>query len=414
MKIYVKTFGCRVNQVETESLIERIREGGHELIDNFETAGAVLINTCSVTGEADKDCARFLRVISRRNPDCRIIVTGCYATVNPERVLQNAPGAVIVGNKDKQNIPALLFGLKETQGFGWRAKEHLGHSRAFVKIQDGCNCRCKYCIVPTARPDLSSKSVAETLDEAAVLAANGYAEIVLSGINIGNYKCPDTGKDLAGLLDSLWTLKGDFRIRFSSIEVRNINDALLESALRGGERFCDYFHVPLQAGSDKVLCEMGRNYDLSLYSAAASRLRKAWPGLGLYADIIAGYPAETHEDFEAALKFVEETKFAGLHVFSYSPRQGTPAAQMPQLAREEIKTRSQTLRALDKKLRAEFAQSLVGTVQRVALEKEGDGRPHGLTGNFVNVDIEGNIPSAPIFAARIKEAKSGRCIAGQI
>ena len=410
MKIYVKTFGCRVNQVETESLLERICEGGHELADNFEVADAVLVNTCSVTGEADKDCARFLRVISRRNPRCRIIITGCYATVSPQSALENAPGAELVPNADKQKIPALLFGAAETQGFGWRTKAHHGHSRAFVKIQDGCNTGCKYCIVPSARPQLTSKAVAETADEVAVLAQNGYAEIVLSGINIGNYRCPQTDADLAGLLDSLWKLEGNFRVRLSSIEARNINERLLESAVRGGDRFCDFFHIPLQAGSDKVLKEMGRNYTLSFYSEMVAKLRRAWPGLGLYADVIAGYPTETQADFEAALKFMEATDFAGLHVFRYSPRSGTFAAQLPQLPQQVIKERAEILRALDVKRRRIFAAGLVGTVQSIMLEWKKPGPPCGITGNFVSVELEGaQKPPAPIIRARITAANGGKC-----
>jgi len=189
MNVYLKTFGCRVNQSATESLRERIVKAGHKICEKFEDADSAVINGCSVTGEADKDCARLLRLISRRNPKCHIIVTGCYATVFPQAALSNAPSAELVPNPRKQDIPSDFFGADKISGFGWRATAHHGHSRAFVKIQDGCKGGCKYCIVPQARAEMTSKFVAETLAEIRSLTDNGYGEIVLSGINIGNYNC---------------------------------------------------------------------------------------------------------------------------------------------------------------------------------------------------------------------------------
>jgi len=408
MRIYFKTFGCRVNQIETQSLLEAAERAGHEIVSGFEEAQLAVVNSCSVTGAADKDCLRLLRVISRRNPECRILATGCIAAVMPEKIRENASAAEIIPNSAKRDIPARFFGAVSGEGFGWKISAHRGHSRAFVKIQDGCAGSCNYCLVRLARPDLSSKPLPETLEELAGLVGNGYGELVLSGINIGNYKCPATGADLAGLLRAIWKLDGDFRIRLSSIEARNVDAALLDSASAGGEKFCDYFHIPLQSGSDSVLKAMGRDYDAAFYLRAVESVRGKWPGAGIYADVIAGYPAETQKDFEAGLEFIESARLAGLHVFSFSPRPGTPAEKLKQLLPEAVRERAEKLRALDKQLRCHYAGSLVNTAQRVVVE-ECPGGFNGLAGNFVEVALSGEKPAGAFAKVKILSAAGGKC-----
>ena len=400
---FIKTFGCRVNQVESQALWEQFLRGGFTPADSFETADLCLLNTCTVTHQADKDVEKQIRQILRRNPKARLVLTGCYAAAHEAAVREKFPQAEIIG---KYDLGKKLFNVPDVC---WTVSGHEGHSRAFIKIQDGCDCFCSYCIVPYARPVKRSKPLADVLSEIQTLEQKGFAEIVLTGINIGNYACPQTGTDLAGLCEQIAALPGRFRIRFSSIELQTVTDGIiLQMALRP-DRFCNYFHLPLQAGCDKVLKDMNRHYDTAAYRARVADLRRQVPHIGIFADVIAGYPTETEADFEATASFIREVKLAGLHVFSYSPRPGTPAAALKQLPHEEIKRRSDALRALDKELRAQFAASLVGTEQEVFVEEHKQGRPHGITSNFQQTVLETDLPCHGLVRVRIAGAEGPLC-----
>lgn len=400
---FIKTFGCRVNQVESQALWEQFLRGGFTPADSFETADLCLLNTCTVTHQADKDVEKQIRQILRRNPKARLVLTGCYAAAHEAAVREKFPQAEIIG---KYDLGKKLFNVPDVC---WTVSGHEGHSRAFIKIQDGCDCFCSYCIVPYARPVKRSKPLADVLSEIQTLEQKGFAEIVLTGINIGNYACPQTGTDLAGLCEQIAALPGRFRIRFSSIELQTVTDGIiLQMALRP-DRFCNYFHLPLQAGCDKVLKDMNRHYDTAAYRARVADLRRQVPHIGIFADVIAGYPTETEADFEATASFIREVKLAGLHVFSYSPRPGTPAAALKQLPHEEIKRRSDALRALDKELRAQFAASLVGTEQEVFVEEHKQGRPHGITSNFQQTVLETDLPCHGLVRVRIAGTEGSLC-----
>ena len=251
------------------------------------------------------------------------------------------------------------------------------------------------------------------LQEIDTLEKKGFAEVVLTGINIGNYKCPQTGGDLAELCRHIAQMKGHFRVRFSSIELQTVTDGVIEMMHEYPARFCNYFHLPLQAGCDKVLKDMNRHYDTAAYAVKVQELRARVPQMGVFADVIAGYPTETEQDFEDTYQFIKKVKLAGLHVFSYSPRPGTPAAALKQLPHEEIKRRSDALRALDKELRAAFAASLVGTEQDVFVEEHKDGRPHGITSNFQPVVLETQAPVHGLVRVRIIRAEGPLCV-GQV
>ncbi len=242
----------------------------------------------------------------------------------------------------------------------------------------------------------------------------GFAEIVLTGINIGNYVCPETDTDLAGLCEQIAALPGCFRIRFSSIELQTVTEGIIRQMALRPDRFCNYFHLPLQAGCDKILKDMNRHYDTAAYRARVADLRQQVPQIGIFADVIAGYPTETEADFEATVSFIREVKLAGLHVFSYSPRPGTPAAALKQLPPEVIKRRSDALRALDKELRAAFAASLAGTEQEVFVEEHKQGRPHGITSNFQPTVLETNQPCRGLIRVRITGAEGAVCLAKPI
>lgn len=401
---FIKTFGCRVNQVESQAILEQFLRAGAKPAASFETADICVLNTCTVTHQADKDVEKQIRQILRRNPSARLVLTGCYAAAHTDMIRQKFPQAEIVG---KYDLGRVLF---DTDDVCWTVSGHEGHSRAFIKIQDGCDCFCSYCIVPFARSEKRSKPLADVLCEIKTLEEKGFSEIVLTGINIGNYRCPQTGADLAELCAYIARQSGRFRVRFSSIELQTVTGGIIDAMAARPDRFCNYFHLPLQAGCDKILADMNRHYDTAAYRARVADLRAKVPQIGIFADVIAGYPTETEEDFEKTAAFIREVKLAGLHVFSYSPRPGTKAALLKQLPLQEIKRRAEVLRALDKELRAAFALSLVGTEQTVFVEEHKDGLPHGITSNFQQVVLENSsAPMHGLVRATITRAEGPLC-----
>ena len=400
---FIKTFGCRVNQVESQAILEQFRRAGFTPADNFETADICLLNTCTVTHQADKDVEKLTRQILRRNPNARLILTGCYAAAHQDHIRHLFPTAKIVG---KYDLGRVLFNQND---ICWTVSGHEGHSRAFIKIQDGCDNFCSYCIVPYARSVKKSKPITDVLTEIRQLVQNGFLEIVLTGINIGNFSCPQTGADLAALCQQIAALPGHFRLRFSSIELPTVSDGIIRQMHQHPQRFCNYFHLPLQAGCNKILKDMNRHYTTQDYAKRVADLRREVPQIGIFADVIAGYPTETEADFETTYQFIKSQQLSGLHVFSYSPRPGTPAAQLPQLPAEEIKRRADKLRALDKELRAAFAAGLVGTEQEVFVEEKKQGAAHGITSNFQQVILPEICHAHGLVRVKIVRAGNNLC-----
>lgn len=400
---FIKTFGCRVNQVESQAILEQFERAGFTPADSFETADVCVLNTCTVTHQADKDVEKLIRQILRRNPSARLVLTGCYAAAHKEHIAALFPSAEIVG---KYDLGRVLFAQEDVC---WTVSGHEGHSRAFIKIQDGCDNFCSYCIVPYARSVKRSKPLPDVLSEIQNLVQNGFLEIVLTGINIGNYLCPKTGADLAALCAQIAKMPGNFRIRFSSIELPTVSDGVIMHMHTFPARFCNYFHLPLQAGCDKILADMNRHYTTADYAARVAYLRQEVAQIGIFADVIAGYPTETEADFEATYQFIKSQQLAGLHVFSYSPRPGTPAAKLPQLAHEEIKRRADKLRELDKELRAKFAASLLGTEQTVFVEEKKGAHLHGITSNFQTVLLPENKEAHGLVRVKITRVENNLC-----
>ncbi len=409
MKIYIKTFGCRVNQVESEALLENCLQKGFTSADDIKQADLCLLNTCAVTHRAERDAKKEIRTILRQNPRAKIIITGCCAKVRKEALEKEFPSLKIIL---KDDVASFLFGRE----IDWSVKAHSGKTRAFVKIQDGCNNFCSYCIVPFARPIKTSKPKEIVLEEIQNLIKNGYREIVLSGINIGNYLCPKSGANLAVLLSEICALEGNFRIRFSSIELNTITDDLLEAAQTAGKKFCPYLHIPLQSGSSKVLKEMNRKYDAPQYIKRLKEIKDSIKEIAFFTDVIAGFPTETEQDFKQTLALIEQVKFAGLHVFSYSKREGTSAALMKQLPSSVIKERSIILHSLDKKLRQDFALSLKGQKQDFLAEEYVPSKKvlSGVLANFARAEIaclEQQKTPCGVFEVEITDAKDGVCLA---
>ena len=408
MKVYFKTVGCRVNQVETQSLAEKFLGLGHVATDELRDADVVVVNSCSVTEYADRDTFNFIKKAVASNPKARLVVTGCIATLNPKKILELAPGAAIFPNVDKGKIPFQLAGLPAKEDF-FSVGGFAGRTRAFVKIQDGCSLGCAYCIVPSARSEMKSKPTTAALAEIKKLIDSGFKEIVLCGTRLGMYKCPDAGKDLTAFMRDIFELSGDFRIRFSSLEPGEVSEELAAVLKGGGERFCDYFHLPLQAGSDAVLKDMGRPYDTAQYMTKLEILRRNFKEPGLFADIIAGYPTETEEQFAETLAFVGDCFFAGLHVFRFSRRPGTRAYALKPLAPAIVRDRAERLRALDLKLRAAYAESMCGRSLKVLVLKSKGRQALGLASNFLNVGLKGEFAPGSFVKARILDASGGSC-----
>ena len=398
MKIFIKTYGCRVNQVESEAVLEEFLAQGHTITQDFKNANLCFINTCSVTSNADKEAEKFIRTLLKQNPSAQIIVSGCFARVKKDYLLQKYPTIKIYF---KEDLSKALFNKE----IDWSVKEHSGHSRAFIKIQDGCDCFCSYCIVPYTRPIKTSKPKEIVLSEIKKLIANNYSEIVLTGINIGNYSCPKTKANLADLCSEIFALEGSFRVRFSSIEINTISDDLIDVLSKAGQKFCSYLHLPLQSGSTKVLKDMRRHYTAEEFFERLNYIRTKIKDLFVYTDIIAGFPTETEEDFKESAEFLKKAKFAGLHVFSYSAREGTPAAKMAQLSPNTIKERSLILHKLDKELRANAAASLKGQILQVIGEDFQDPYLRATASNFQRVLIKTDKKPQGLFNVLVEEIK---------
>lgn len=401
MRAYFKTFGCRVNQAEGESLKERLlADGVTTATSDFEAADLCVLNTCTVTVEGDEDALRLMRRIARRNPAARLVVTGCLATRSAAEVLKAAPQAIVVGNAEKDNIPALL-GCRPVPDEA-HARAFAGRSRAFLKVQDGCDMSCTYCIIPSVRPELSSKPVAEVLSEARALIARGYQELVLCGIRLGRYFSEEEGRrvDFVALLERLLALDGDFRVRLSSFEITDVTERFLDAAQGAGETLCHSFHLPLQSGSEGVLRRMNRWYTAAFYARRVEALRRRFPEAGLFTDLMTGFPGETEAENAESRAFVEALGFSGLHVFRFSARTGTPAARSAdKLPEKVVLARAEEFRALDKGLRERFAQAHVGKERRVLVETKGRGG-EGLTEHFLRVRFDG-VPGTGLVRAHV-------------
>ena len=406
MKAFFKTYGCRVNQYETEALREKLTKNRFaEVSDDFAEADLCVINTCTVTEEADQDALRLIRKISRRNPLARLVVTGCLASRSPEEIQNAAPQALIVGNKDKENIPALIgCGIapapSSISGF-W------GHSRAFIKIQDGCDMGCSFCIIPSIRPQLSSRPFEEFKSEIEGLLKNRCPEIVLCGVRLGRYLSRDLeGRrvDFVGLLERLIKLPGDFRIRLSSLEITDVTDRFISLMARSEGKIAPSLHLPLQSGSDKTLKEMKRWYTTGFFRKRLDALREKVPHCAVFSDVMSGFPGENNADFEESLAFIREMKFAGLHPFRYSSRPGTEAEKRTDhLPEKTILARAQSLRSLDKELRTKLAAQAVGSVRRVVVEGR-PGKPEGLCEDFLSVFLN-QYPGPGFAQVRILSSK---------
>lgn len=380
-KVAFYTLGCKVNSYDTQAMIELFENSGYEVVDFNELADYYIVNTCTVTHFGDKKSRQMLRRAKRLNPEATIVATGCYAQVSPESLEQISEIDLIVGTKDKENIVSIIEGQNEgtiVEAFeNHEAFDNLqisksnDHTRAYIKIQDGCRQFCTYCIVPYARGPLRSKEQEVILKEVNDLIASGFNEIVLTGIHIASFGKEKGEKDaLASLIRTLGENKDLKRLRLSSLEPTLITRDFLE-VLKDTESFCPHFHLSLQSGSNSVLKRMNRHYTTETFRNIVELIREYFPKAYISTDIIVGFPGESDEEFNETLNFVKDIGFSKVHIFPYSPRQGTKAAAMTDQVESQLKQeRVKRLTEVELQERKAFLEDNDGEITEVLFERE--------------------------------------------
>ena len=377
--VAIETLGCKLNQAESESLALQLAEMGYRLVSPSESADIYILNTCTVTRIADRKSRYLLRLARRRNPHATVIAIGCYANRDTEELDKLKCADFILSNNEKENLPEIL-GLKRRQISHNTYETDVLRTRSMIKIQEGCDHFCSYCIVPYVRGHERSLSSDEIIDEVSSRVSIGFKEIVLTGTKIGAYT-PSLELLIRRILDQT-SVK---RIRLSSLQPKDITDGLLD--LWNDARLCRHLHLPLQSGSDPVLKRMNRPYSIADYASTIERVRKAIPKVSITTDIIVGFPKETNDEFEESYRFCQHMPFANLHVFSYSERPGTAAATMPDQISEIIKKeRSKKMLNLARDSAAQFSRQFCGETLPVLWESEiSPGVWDGLTDNYIRV-----------------------------
>ena len=397
MTFKIITLGCKVNTYESEIMKELLQNSGYEEVnDNPEV---VIINTCSVTNMADSKSKKMVRRYKRENPNTILVVCGCSSQNNKD-IYKEMDIDILLGNKDKSKIVNLINNFKNnhekyTKFYDDRnlefedmtINEFKSHTRAFVKIQDGCNNFCSYCIIPYVRGNIRSKDFDKSIDEIKILVNNGHKEVVLTGIHTGSY---GTGQnyDLTDLIHEMSKIKNLERIRISSIEITELNDKFLDE-LKNNKKICDHLHIPLQAGSNEILKKMNRKYDLDYYFDKINTIRNIRPEISITTDVIVGHPYETDELFETTVDTCKKIRFAKIHVFPYSKRDGTPSSRMDHQVDEDTKKeRSRKLIQVSNELEKEYNQSFIGKEKKLLVEEYVDGYSIGHTSNFLKLKID--------------------------
>jgi threonylcarbamoyladenosine tRNA methylthiotransferase MtaB len=398
----IRTVGCKVNQYESQAMREALRGRGFIEVKDAPAADFYIINSCTVTGKADRETRNLIHRFHRTNPSGKVLVAGCYAEADRDRkTLAGLPGvAGLVRNTEKGRIaeivselfpsPAWMKGVYLDKPGMEKITRFENRNRAFVKIQDGCDHRCSYCKVGLVRGPSRSRAIGEIKEEVNALAAKGFKEIVLTGICLGAWV--GTGFGLPRLLKEISRSEGGFRIRLSSIEPIYVTGGLIDE-LRENDNVCKHLHIPLQSGDDTILRLMRRPYSTKKYLGLVTRLRKRIPDIALTTDVLVGFPGEGKAHFKNTLRFINEIRPSRMHVFCYSKREGTPAAKLAaDPDKKTAKERARILTELGKGLSMDFAGSFIGKIQNVVIENHRDGKSGfltGYTGRYVRVLVDG-------------------------
>lgn len=392
--------GCKVNQYESEAIAELFAEKGYEIVGIDDVADVYVINTCTVTNFGDKKSRQLIRKVKRQNENAVVAVVGCYAQTAPKEIMEVEGVNLVIGTKDRGQIVEMVEEYNPQKGvenhvtdiMKERVFEPLSiqklsnRTRAYLKIQDGCSQYCSYCIIPFARGPIRSREPQDVLAEVKRLADNGFKEVVLTGIHVASYGKDSKDTSLLDILRQVHEVEGISRIRFSSIEPNVVTEEFAKT-MAELPKVCPHFHLSLQSGSDKTLKEMNRKYDTEKYRQAVALLRKYLPDVALTTDIIVGFPGETQADFSECYDFAKEIGFSKIHVFPYSPKKGTPAAERKDQLQNSVKSeRSHKLLALSEEMTADFLQKYVGETVEVLYEKTlEDGMYEGHTSNYMKV-----------------------------
>ncbi|WP_288060547.1 tRNA (N(6)-L-threonylcarbamoyladenosine(37)-C(2))-methylthiotransferase MtaB [Thomasclavelia cocleata] len=395
------TLGCKVNTYESNAMLKIFNDAGYQEVDFKQIADVYVINTCTVTNTGDSKSRQMIRKAIRKNPQATICVVGCYSQIAPEEIEQIEGVGVVLGTQYRQNIVEYvneylktgkmvvkvdnIMNLKKFEDLNI---DRFKNTRAFLKIQDGCNNFCTYCIIPYARGRVRSRSKDSVLNQASRLVANGYVEIVLTGIHTAGY-----GEDLEDysfydLLVDLVKIEGLKRLRISSIETSQISDEIID-LIGSNEIIVDHLHVPLQAGCDETLKRMNRKYTTNQYLEKINKIRSYLPNIAFTTDVIVGFPGETDEEFDKTYDFIKKVNYSELHVFPYSPRKNTPAAKIPNQVNDHIKhDRANRLLALSKELNRDFALKQIGKSLKVLFEKRDGDYLIGHASDYLKVKVK--------------------------
>ena len=420
MKVAIQSLGCKVNLYESEYITDQFQKAGYEIVPFQEIADVYIINTCSVTNTSDVKSRKVIHQAIRRNPDACIVAIGCFIEANHDYHEDGVD--ILLGNANKSKV------LEYVERY-WQTKQKanyfvtpipekfddmtmstfLGRTRAFIKIQDGCENFCSYCIIPYVRGKCRSKNFQTVLEEIQNYVQHGYKEVVLTGIHTGNYGV-DLGTDFAALLREIVKINGLVRLRISSIEITELTDEVLQ-IIRDNDVIVDHLHIPLQAGSDKILRLMNRKYDLAYFKQKMEQIREIRPDISLTTDIIVGFPFETEEDFQDTLSFVRKVQFSKVHVFPYSRRSGTVAADMAEQVPGDVKKdRVRRLLALSKELETKYMKKFIGKTLPVLMEVNRTDYSLGHTSNYLLVKVPGEYQSEDLVDVTITDVSYPYCL----
>lgn len=390
MKVAFRTLGCRLNQYEMDALAAQFKDNGYEVSEQEHNADIVVVNTCTVTNQSNQKSRQAISHATRVNPGARMIITGCMTESHAGQLQQKFPNATIINNKAKSaifhSVDSLLKGGspvlsdKDFDLFSYQSFTEMFHTRSLVKIQDGCDNFCTFCIIPFVRGRAISRPSEKVLENVRDVVAKGAKEIVLTGVNISRYN--HEGLGFSGLLEQILDVEGDFRVRISSIEPDRFNDHFF--SLVGHPKLAPHLHLCLQSGSDRILLQMRRMYSVKDYMKIVENVRKKDPLFNFTTDVIVGFPGETEQEFADTMKLSKEVGFGHMHIFKYSVRQNTRAARMPEQVNDKIKTdRSRRMHELAAKLQKDYRAAFDNTEQRILVEKWENGMASGYNGYYV-------------------------------
>ena len=414
IKVAFKTLGCRLNLYETDSIASQFSENGYKIVDFGEKADIYVINTCTVTNQSDHKSRQEIKRVKKKNQDALTVVTGCMATNYKEKLQDSEDIDYVIDNDHKTSVFSVIDSHQkgeivspdnfEKDLFGYDAAKDTLHTRSFIKIQDGCNNFCTYCIIPKVRGRASSRPVEEILENIKKVVDYGFKEVVLTGVNLGTYK--DADVDFEKLVEKILAIPGEFRIRISSIEPDGYSESFFR--LFENPKLTPHMHICLQSGSETVLKRMKRMYTAKEFKNLIEKVKVHFPHFNITTDVIVGFPGETEDEFNQTLKFIKETKFGHIHTFKYSLRKDTRAEKLPDHITNKIKTaRSEIIRKLSEQQRLKYRENFIGKEQTVLVEKiEPDGWAYGHGENYIPIKIKNyNLQKNKFYKVLIKKVE---------